>query len=467
MTSLSRYILLRHAGPYAFGCCLIVFVLVVDVILQMMDQVLSKGLDFDVAGRLFVYNLAWIIALAVPMAVLVAVLMAFGKLSADNEIMAVKSSGIGLMRLVRPVLFAAALLTVIMIVFNDRVLPDWNHRARSIAADLKRRKAALVLKQKEGIFIRDVGSYSLLIGRIDERANTLHDIIVYDSGRPGPPTSLHADSGELQILEDGRYMQLTLYDGEYNRVDPDHPERFVRSTFARQVIHIKDSDRAFNQYRSSYRSDREMDIAAMYASVDKYRAEELRSVAVMDSLVIGFLTAVGRPALSRPALSDSTPARDGPQGRLGSSSDAGEFRPWAKDVMGRLQKQTRLNRNRQRRANAFLVEIHKKFSIAAACFVFVLMGAPLGVIVRSRGAAVSVAVSIAFFFAYWMFLIGGEELADRGYVSPALAMWAPNLLFGAIGALLLRATALDRSLLRLRRAPAATGDSAAQGGGES
>jgi lipopolysaccharide export system permease protein len=90
------------------------------------------------------------------------------------------------------------------------------------------------------------------------------------------------------------------------------------------------------------------------------------------------------------------------------------------------------------------VEIHKKFSIPCACVVFVLVGAPLGVSVRRRGAAVSVAISLGFFWVYWMFLIGGEELADRGMVPPAAAMWAPNVLFAAVGLVLVRAVFADR-----------------------
>ncbi len=436
MTSLTKYVLKQHLGPFAFACGLIVFILILDVILQMMDQVLGKGLAFGVAGRLFVFNLAWIIALAVPMAVLVAVLMAFGRLSWDNEITAAKSSGIGLMQLVHPVIWAAALLTLAMAFFNDLVLPDWNHRARNIAADLRRRKAAVVLKQKEGIFIRELGTYSLLIRRIDEEANRLFGITVYDSGRPGPPTTLHAREGLLRIFQEGRYIELTLYDGEYHRVDRDDPANFVRGTFARQVIHIEDRDRAFNQYRSSYRSDREMNISAMREAIDNSHTEVLRTNAVMDSTVRAFIAAAVGPT-------DGSAAQD-----LG---EPGDLRLRADGLKQRLKKQWRLNRTRHRKADALLVEIHKKFSIAAACIVFVLVGAPLGVIVRSRGAAVSVAVSLAFFFAYWMFLIGGEELADRGYVAPALAMWAPNIVFGLVGAALLRITAFDRPLVPFRR----------------
>ena len=431
MTALTRYVLRQHVSPFLLGLSLIVFILVLDVVLQMMDQVISKGIGAGLAVELFVYNLAWIIALAVPMAVLVAVLMAFGRLAADNEIVAAKSSGVGLMRLLWPVLGAAGLLTVLMVLFNDRVLPDWNHRARTIASDLKRRKASLVLKQKEGVFLRDLGGYSLLVHEVDEEANLLRGITLYDTGRPGPPVTLRAASGSVEIFAAGAYVRLTLNDGEYHRIDEDDPERFYRGSFERQVVHIRDPRRSLDDYQSSYRSDREMDIAAMLGAADDHLRQRQSTVAAMDSSVAAFAGLVAADT---------------------SGAAASEFRRLATDLRRRLAKQWRLNANRQRRANAYLVEVHKKFSIAVACLVFALLGAPLGVLVRGRGAAVSVAVSLVFFFAYWMFLIGGEELADRGYLAPALAMWAPNAVFGALGAALLRATALDRSLfLRIRQ----------------
>ena len=436
MNPLSRYVLAQHLGPFLFACSLIVFVLVIDVVLQMMDRVLSRGLSFSAAGQLFFYNLGWIVALAVPMAVLVAVLMAFGRLSADSEILAMKSSGISLLQVMKPVLAAAAVLTALMVLFNDRVLPDWNHKARSIQADLKRRKAALVLKQKEGIFIRDLGGYSLLIRRVDEEANRLYGVTLVDGGRGGPPQTLHAEAAEVRIFDDGGYMRLTLLDGEFHRIDADDPGQFVEGRFERQVIHITDRDRKVQNFpSSSYRSDREMDIGAMMAEVAEYRDEQAREAAAMDSAVHAFLdTVTARQAATRAA--DEAGAGQG-------LSDS-PLQERAGEIAKQLHRKRRLNQNRERRANAYLVEIHKKFSIAAACIVFVLVGAPAGALVRTRGAATAVVLSLVFFFVYWMFLIGGEGLADRGYVPPALAMWAPNLCFGGLGVLLLRVVALDQ-----------------------
>jgi len=417
------------------GFGLIVFILVIDVVLQMLDQVLGKGLEVGAALQLFIYNLSWIVALAVPMAVLIAVLMVFGRLAADNELLALKAAGISFTRAVMPVALAALLLSLVMIWFNDQVLPDSNHRARELAASLKRAKAALVLKQKEGVFLRDLGPYHLLIREVNEETNQLSGLTLYDTGQPGPPTTLRAETGRIEIFNDGRYMRLTLENGEYHRINTDDPGRISRGTFTRQVLHIRDKSRDFSGYRSSYRSDREMDIAAMLAGIENIEADNQRALRVIDSTVVAFV----QDAAAAPA--DDKLAERGRQ------------------LTDRIDKQWALMDSRRRRANSYLVEVHKKFSIALACVVFVLVGAPVGALTRARGTAVSVAVSLVFFFAFWMFLIGGEELADRGFLFPGLAMWAPDVIFAAVGLFLMRAAVLDRPLLGLRerlRRPAST-----------
>ena len=431
MNALSRYILREHLGPFALGVALIIFVLLMDVILQMMDQVLSKGLSLLLAIQLLFYNLAWIIALAVPMAVLIAVLMAFARLASDNEIMASKACGVSFFHLLRPVLAAAGILTVLMILFNDQILPDWNHRARNIASSLRRRKAALVLKEMEGIFVHGLDSYSLLVRQIDEERNLLRGITLYDTRSPGPPAVLHAPVGQVQLFSDGSYIRLTLEGGEFFRFEADDPERFLHGTFDRQVVHIQDPERAFRNQNSSYRSDREMDIAAMRRAVGQRLRERRQSLQSIDSTV--------QALVARMAAADSATALPD----LERETDA------ARQL---LAKERRLNANRAKRINEFQVEIHKKFSIPVACLVFVLVGAPLGVTIRRRGTAVSVGISLVFFWIYWMFLIGGEELADRGFIPPAVSMWAPNLLFGLMGLYLTRLTALDRPwFLHLRQ----------------
>ncbi|MCH2660172.1 LptF/LptG family permease [bacterium] len=434
MTTLSRYVLKEHALPFALGFVLILFVLLLDVVLQTMDQVLSKGLSPLAALQLLLFNLAWIVALAVPMAVLIAVLMTFARLAADGEIIAAKACGISFFALLRPVLAAAAVLQLLMVAFNDRVLPDWNHQARILASSLQRTKAALVLKEKEGVFIPNLGNYHLLVRRIDPQTNELSGITVYDASRPGPPVVLHAPRGRVELFGDGSYVRLELADGHMQRIESSTGDRFLHGTFTRQVLHIKDPRRRYERRNSSFRSDREMDIATMRRSVLERRREQQRAHARLDSTVARYLELQAEMP-DEMATGDLVDTTEAPV----------DLDRVARETAEEVRKQWRLIDNRAARINEFEVEIHKKFSIPTACLVFALVGAPLGALIRRRGAAVSVGVSLFFFWVYWMFLIGGEELADRGFIPPTLAMWAPNIVFALAGWGLLRLVAYDRA----------------------
>ena len=434
MTTLSRYVLKEHALPFALGFVLILFVLLLDVVLQTMDQVLSKGLSPLAALQLLLFNLAWIVALAVPMAVLIAVLMTFARLAADGEIIAAKACGISFFALLRPVLAAAAVLQLLMVAFNDRVLPDWNHQARILASSLQRTKAALVLKEKEGVFIPNLGNYHLLVRRIDPQTNELSGITVYDASRPGPPVVLHAPRGRVELFGDGSYVRLELADGHMQRIESSTGDRFLHGTFTRQVLHIKEPRRRYERRNSSFRSDREMDIATMRRSVLERRREQQRAHARLDSTVARYLELQAEMP-DEMATGDPVDTTEAPV----------DLDRVARETTEEVRKQWRLIDNRAARINEFEVEIHKKFSIPTACLVFALVGAPLGALIRRRGAAVSVGVSLFFFWVYWMFLIGGEELADRGFIPPTLAMWAPNIFFALTGWGLLRLVAYDRA----------------------
>ena len=339
------------------------------------------------------------------------------EVNADNEIIALKAGGIGITRMLLPLLATAAILTFLMILFNDLILPDWNHHSRTLTANLKRRKAALVLKEKEGVFINNLGPYSLLVRRVNTQTNQLQGITLYRNEGNGPPASLHAKSGQIHIFDDGGYIRLSLYDGEYHRIQANEPERFIRGSFSRQIIHIEDYQRALSPYQSNYRGDREMDLAALAAGIREYRREQLQTQATIDSLnhLVHTSTTITSPTDSLVIVAQRT-----------------------------LERQTRLHERQKKFINTYLVEFHKKFSIPAACFVFVLVGAPLGIIIRKRGAAVSAGISLAFFCLYWMFLIGGEGLADRGFIPPFVTMWAPNLLFSIIGLHMIRVVGFDR-----------------------
>ncbi|MCK4404610.1 MAG: LptF/LptG family permease, partial [candidate division Zixibacteria bacterium] len=140
MKILYRYIFKEHIGPFFFGLSVIMFILVMDFILEVLNMIIGKGLNAFIILQVFGLNLAWMLALAVPMAVLVSTLMAFGRLSQDNEITALKASGVSIYRLILPALVASILISVGMVFFNDRVLPELNHKARLLMTDIHQKR---------------------------------------------------------------------------------------------------------------------------------------------------------------------------------------------------------------------------------------------------------------------------------------------------------------------------------------
>ena len=456
MGILNRYILREHVGPFFLGFFVIIFILVVDLVLHMLDLFLKKGTSAIVVLELFLLSLAWIIALAAPMAVLIAVLMAFGRLSSDNELTALKASGIGLHRLILPVFWVASFLMVALFLFNNNVLPDFNYRARNLISDLRRKKPALALKEKEGLFINDLENYSVLIKKISEDGSSVRDVTVYERKGPGEfPTPIHAERGEVLFSEDGSHMTLILYDGEIHQIDSDDPKKYIRTTFKKYTVHISDVGRSFTRTESDYRGDREMSVGMMRDKIQLRRAEISEEQRRIDEIVRSYLDHLlfreGRTASESPSVgSDLYPVSMEQRGQAAKGPSAVEE---MREVLREIRGQMAMTEQKQKKINQYQVEIHKKFSIPAACLVFVLIGAPLGVRVRRGSAAVGIGISIGFFVLYWAFLIGGEEIADRGLVSPALAMWTANWMIGGIGLYLtLRAIVdpapLGRKLIR-------------------
>lgn len=409
-----RYILREHISPFFLALSVILFLLFVNLILELVDQIVGKGVPASAAVEVFVLNLAWMVALAVPMAVLVAVLMAFGRLSSDGEVAALKAVGIGLHRAAWPVLLCAGLVAGLMAWFNDRVLPDANHHARMLMDDIRRKKPSVAFADKPGLIIDDFDDYRILIGKVEPHLPVFHDIVIYRQ-QPGEfPHVIVASRGEMALTPDGKDMVLTLYDGEVHAVDSRDQTRYVKTAFQRQVIALGDAGRRLVRTVEDARGDREMGVAQMSAQVARYR-EEVRQAEATAGQVF--------EALARRRLLGHGPSAEDPLKEV-------------QQALAQVRSEVMVLDRRQQAVNRYLVEIHKKYAISAACVAFVFVGLPLGIAFRAGGATRGAAVSIGFFLLYWMFLIGGEKLADRDYLSPALSMWAANILIGSAGAYL-------------------------------
>ncbi len=452
MRILNRYIIKEHIAPFFFALAVIMFILLMNFLVKYIGQIFGKGLPAWTIFKLITFNLGWMLALAVPMSTLVAVLMAFGRLSADNEIIILKSGGISIYRLILPSLYVGILITAVMIYFNDRILPETNHQAKILFRSIREKKPTLQLE--EHIFY-DIGFYTFEVSHIEkpltdewldisrvlgpeyrghQSTDRLRDILIFDRSDPRKDITILADEGYMVFSKERKALIFTLFHGEYHQFDNQKPDEYQRSLFDRQVVVIPAKEFIFEESHDTDRSDREMNVKMMKERVKHYEEQaRVRQERVAETVHKNFaplLTlwqrfpedSLGRDSTAFTGLADAKMLT-----ALRKSEHTAE----------RSFQQMRLHKsylkNQEHNVNRFLVEIYKKFSIPFASIVFVLVGAPLGIMARKGSMGVAISLSIGFFLLYWVFLIGGEDLADRQYLSPFVAMWAANILTGAGG----------------------------------
>ncbi|MBI3872132.1 MAG: LptF/LptG family permease [candidate division Zixibacteria bacterium] len=453
MSRLDRYILREYHGPFWFALVVITMVLVVDFVPEVVRMVVSKGLPAWVIIQVFVLNLAWMLALSVPMAVLSGTLMAFGRLSGDSETLAMKAAGISLYRMMAPVLIIAALLYVGLVYFNNNVLPDANHEARRLMSDIRRKRPTLDLKPN--VMEDRIPGYHLLIKKIDQKTSDIADITIFEQKGRIEPRTVVAKTGTMRHSEDGATLILELSDGEIHEPDPEDRRQYRRTAFEHETFYLGGIGDEWSRTDSEYRTDREKSSAQMRADIlawDTSIRSCWNSINVACSLsVTGFflqrpdtsMAEVALPIQSETFRPAATPARAGER-----ANDR------ARRIGGLIEREVSAINNQERLIDQYEIEIYKKYAIPAACLVFTLIGCPLGVRARRGGIAAGLGFSIGLFLLYWTFLIGGESLADRAIVTPFWAMWSADILIGVVGLVLLwsvtNETALSPAGIRIR-----------------
>jgi lipopolysaccharide export system permease protein len=423
-STIDRYLLRRHLGPFLFAIVTITFIFVLRVLVDFIDLFASRNLDLFTVVEMFTLSLGWILALTVPMAVLVAVVMTFGRLSQDFELDALQASGVSFLRTLRPVLFAATGLTLALFAYNNMVLPEANHRLKTLTTDIHRTRPTISIR--EGVFMDDFEGYRLLVRDVDDATNEIRDVTVYVLDPREPVRTIHAPRGTLIMEDGGNRLVIRLRDGEIHEVDKDDPGGYYLLHFDVHDLIFGDlGTRLERRNGDAIRGDRELPVKAMREAVDSLK---VRRATEIDSLAGA--AGSGIEELRQQIDRWTTPGVADPPTR------PSEVVTRSRILLRRLQSAERQIDRRTRDIHKFEVEIQKKHSFPVACLVFVFLGAPLGAWARRGGVGVGGGLSFLFFLLYYTATLGGEKLGDRGIVSPALGMWGINVVLGLVGLLL-------------------------------
>ena len=442
MRIITKYLIRAHAGPFLFAFSALTGLLFLNAVAQRMDDLVGKGLAWDVIGEFLLLSLPHTIALTLPMAILVSVLYTFSDLTAANEITAMAAGGIRPLRILLPLLGVGTILAGGMLFFNDQVLPEANHRLKNLIIDLSQKSPTFQLRERviNPIETEDRrGVVYLQATTIDPVTNRMTDVVIYDLSDPTAHRTTYAANGTMAFSDSGTDLYLTLYDGYVLQADQNRSGQFNDSDFEVQIVPLRGvGDELERQERSGARSDREMSIARLTAEIVS-RTESLASVRQksLEEAQTAIAGALGYPP---PGSDEADDAGSAPQ-RSGASVIAPGRGRRLYNNSDDLTRQTALTgrQNSGRLAalesatDQFRVEVHKKYAIAFACIVFVLIGAPMGIRFPRGGVGMVIVASVVIFAIYWAGLIGGENLANKGVVTPFWAMWTADLVFLALG----------------------------------
>lgn len=429
LRTLPAYIVREHIGPFLFGGVVITFVLVMDMIIDYIDLFLGKGVALPIVLEVFLLSLGWMLALSIPMAVLVAALMTYGRLSQDHEITAMKASGLSYVQIIAPALLASLFLTGALLFYNDRILPRTNHRLATLFLDIHRKKPAIAIREGRFVNIQD---HTIHVRKLDEKTSRMEDVTINRTKNGREFETIHARDGRMEVSPDGNTLTLHLENGEIHRIDDEDPSRYSRLLFKNHQINLRGIGSELVRSQGKNKGDREMTIAEMRQRIDTIDRDiagtrESAAAAVAESArKLAGLAAAPPRGSPRPPDSVVAPRAPADTGRREIANLTAQIDRW------RRQSETK-GRERAR----FEVEIQKKLAIPFACAIFILIGAPLGIRVGRGGIGVSAGLSLGFFLVYYLFLVGGEELADRGFLSPVVAMWGANVLLAICGAWLM------------------------------
>ncbi len=428
MFRIHRYILREHIAPFFFSFAIITVLFLLDFMLQIINSVFNKGLSVYDVLQLFLLNMAWMVALSLPMSMLIASLIAYGRMAGDNEIVAFKAAGVHPLKVMIPSLSLGAVVCIGLIIFNDRVLPDANHRAASLLNDIAQRKPVSFIE--EGFVVEDFPGYRLLIGRINALSGSLQDIKIYQSDKDGQSLTF-AERGTIKYINGGTTLKLSLFNGETHQVSGASANDYFRTIFKEQAIYLENEQaRKSTAGGNHVRGDREMSIDQMNEKIKGFRSDADRARKEIAAVM----------ALSGVTKLDTLAAITGtlrfPFESISYAAHQNRYSEERRRLL-QLERHAFYLNNSLRQISKYSVEVHKKYSIPVACIVFVLIGAPIGIMARTGGLGAGAVYSLFFFVLYWVFLIGGETIADNRIIPAWLAMWSPNILIGGIGVWLL------------------------------
>jgi lipopolysaccharide export system permease protein len=427
----------------------------VEIVITYLDELLGKGLGFWTLCELFFYAWVSIIPQCIPLAVLLASIMSMGSLAENYELAAMKSAGLSLFRILRPLVFTVFCLGAMTFVFNNYILPKVMLKFQTLLYDVRQAKPAMNIK--EGIFYNKINgdNYSMRVGKKGKDGQTLKDVIIYDhSDHLGNNRQLYADSGTMRMTSDTNYLTIKLFDG--NRYEEMTPEAghalskpMTQLNFKELEVNIELTDfklkrtqegafRNYSEMMNVWQIDQELDTVNKILD-GRYKSLQDQSRNYFFFRSINFIKQPHKEYVNTRKFYGSLPIADFNKAVDNALNIARSSSAYVDSVI----EGTKIERDKQ---DDFKIGWHEKINVCFACLVLFFVGAPLGAIIRKGGMGLPVVVAVIFFLAFFIFTEAFRQLAVDDVVEPWIGMWMPLILFLPIGFFLTFKAAKDSAL---------------------
>ncbi len=465
---LDKFVLKSFIGPLVLTFFIVLIILILQFLWMYVDELAGKGLNIRIVSELlFQFSLSFV-PMALPLAILLAALMTFGNMGEYSELTALKSSGIPLGRIMRPLIILIAFICAVSFLFSNYVLPYSNRQARTLLYDIRRKRPDINLQA--GTFNNDIDGFSIKVTSKDPATNRLNKIFIYDQRENrGNVSVTYADSGYMRVSHDETAMSMVLYNGySYN----DLPEKyetpqttkysFRKDYFKEETLVVPLS--GFDLERTEidlFKSNSQMkNISQLTHDIDSLNKKYTKRLDVVynefnSSLLYTEAINGGASGPGNKASAFSS-ARGFDAKAIYDSLSVMEKKSVLVKALGNLKTATNFLttqneslHNEVKFIKSYEINWNKKFTLSVACLVFFFIGAPLGAIIRKGGLGTPAVISILFFVIWYVVSISGEKFVEEDIVSTIAGMWASTYLLLPIGLFLTYKASTDSVIMNV------------------
>lgn len=461
---LDIFIIRSFIGPFFVTFFVSLFVLVMQFFWLYMDELLGKGLGTWMILQLLFFMSSTMVPMALPLGILLASIMTFGNMGENYELVAIKSSGISLLRFMRPLLILILFISGGAFIFNNNVIPVANLKALSLLYNLRNSKPTLNIRA--GMFNSDIPNYAIKIGVKEKDDRSIRDVIIYDqtSGN-GNDNVVLAEKGEMFPSKDKRYLTFRLQNGWRYQEGFNHNATSRGTSSSQMRMHFKEYDKVFdlstfklnNASQDLFKGNYQMmNVQQLNANIDTIKRNQQHEINMSIRYITPYIQVLNEAeetqAIKKKILADTVKpvgykttflerVPDSLRNRVADLTQS-NLRNQA-SMIAITSTSIQFNAETMRK---FAVAFHTKFTLSFACVLLFLIGAPLGAIIRKGGLGLPIVVAVVFFVFYHIMSITGEKLSTSGALPPYLGMWMSTAMLLPIAFFIIRAARNDSSI---------------------